>query len=194
MPRSAARSSQGDASFEGRLIAAGRGDAEAFVSLYDATAPRVHGLVLRILRDPHQTEEVTQEVFVQVWLSAARFDPRRGTVMAWMMTIAHCRAIDRVRATVASRRRDEALDLRCQTMEDQTATVAHAAFDAQDVRAALAALTPLQRQALELAYVGGHTYAEVSRLTQVPLGTAKSRIRDGLLQLRDLLSPALAEG
>jgi RNA polymerase sigma-70 factor, ECF subfamily len=179
------------------LVAVGDGDAAAFARLYECVAPRVYGSTLRVVVDPHQAEEVTQEVFLEVWRSAGRFDPDRGSALSWLMTLAHHKAVDRVRRSEAWRRRDladaEAALLSRPAAFDQTAATAHARLDAQAVRDALAGLTPYQRQALELAYFGGHTYSEVSRLLQIPQGTAKSRIRDGLLRLRDLLSSVAAE-
>ncbi len=179
---------------EDRLVASGRGDEHAFAELYDAAAPRVYGLVLRILRDVHQSEEVTQEVFLQLWQTSARFDPRRGSALAWMMTVAHRRAVDRVRSAEAARRRDAThVERNLDTAFDDTSTAVHDNLEALTVRAALATLTPLQRRAIELAYFGGHTHREVSHLLQVPVGTAKSRIRDGLLRMRDALAPAALE-
>ncbi|SFI56269.1 ECF RNA polymerase sigma factor SigK [Nocardioides psychrotolerans] len=173
------------------LVATGQGESDAFAALYDETAPRVHGLAVRILRDQHQAEEVTQEIFLQVWQSAAQFDPSRGSAMTWLMTLAHRRAVDRVRASESSRRRDTAdvgLDVR--TAYDETAAAVHTSLEGQRVHAALATLSPGQRRAIELAYFGGLTHTEVSRLLQIPLGTAKTRIRDGLRRLHDLLASA----
>ncbi|MCY7395511.1 MAG: ECF RNA polymerase sigma factor SigK [Nocardioides sp.] len=179
---------------QARLMASGRGDVQAFAELYDRVTPRVHGLAVRILRDAHQSEEVTQEVLLQVWQTAAHFDPSRGSALAWIMTLAHRRAVDRVRSSEAARRRDAAhVGLTHAAPFDETAESAHASLEAQEVRAALAALSPPQREAIELAYFGGYTYGEVSRLMQIPLGTAKSRIRDGLIRLAGLLSPVVVE-
>ena len=179
---------------EAQLVASGSGDAVAFADLYATVAPRIYGLALRILRDPHQSEEVTQEVFLQLWQTSNRFDPTRGSALSWVMTMAHRRAVDRVRSAEAGRRRDTA-DAQHIGMApfDQTSAAAHASLEAQTVRAALAVLSPGQRQALELAYFGGYTYSEVARLLQIPLGTAKTRIRDGLIRLRDLLTPVARE-
>ena len=153
-------------------------------------APRVYGLVLRILRDAHQSEEVTQEVLLQLWELSNRFDPHRGSAHAWVMTMAHRRAVDRVRSTEAWRRRDIVDAQRTlKTSFDQTSEEALTCLEAEAVRTALASLSAIQRQAVELAYFGGHTHREVSRLLQLPLGTAKTRIRDGLSRLRDVLSP-----
>lgn len=182
------------ASLESRLVASGRGDEQAFAELYDAVAPRAYGLVLRILRDAHQSEEVTQEVFLQLWQTSARFDPRRGSALAWMMTVAHRRAVDRVRSAEAARRRDAShVERNLDIAFDETSAAVHASLEARTVHAALATLTPPQRRAIELAYFGGHTHQEVSHLMQVPIGTAKSRIRDGLLRMRDALAPAALE-
>jgi RNA polymerase sigma-70 factor (ECF subfamily) len=168
------------------LAAASRGDESAFAALYDSLAPRVYGLVLRILRDAHQSEEVTQDVFLQVWETSNRFDPTRGSALSWVMTLAHRRAVDRVRSAEAARRRDVSdAERSLRTPFDETAESAHASLEAVRVRAALAELSPTQRQALELAYFGGHTHHEVAELLHIPLGTAKTRIRDGLIRLRD---------
>ncbi len=170
------------------------GDTEAFAALYEAVAPRVHGLSLRVLGDEHQSQEVTQEVLLELWQTSGRFDPSRGTALTWVMTLTHRRAVDRVRASDARRRRDAAhAESTSEAPYDETSTAAHALLEAQSVRTALTALTPTQREAIELAYYGGYTYIEVSRLMQIPLGTAKSRIRDGLSRLRDTLSPEAME-
>jgi RNA polymerase sigma-70 factor, ECF subfamily len=165
-----------------------RGDEAAFAALYDATAPRLFGLVLRVVRDHAMSEEVTQEVYLDVWRQSARFDPGRGSAMSWLMTIAHRTAVDRVRASEASRRRDDAHAVTSQEVEfDTTAESAQASLEAQRVRRALTTLTDAQRHAVELAYLGGYTHTEVARLLDLPLGTAKTRIRDGLIRLRDTL-------
>ena len=180
------------------LRAAGRGDESAFAALYDCAAPRVYGLVLRTLRDVHQSEEVTQEVFLTLWETSRSFDHARGSALSWIMTMAHRRAVDRVRSSEAQRRRDVGDAERSRRDPfDQTAETAHAALEATEARSALASalatLSPTQRQALELAYFGGHTHLEVSKLLQIPLGTAKTRIRDGLIRLRDSLATVTLE-
>jgi RNA polymerase sigma-70 factor (ECF subfamily) len=173
-----------------QLAAASRGDEAAFAALYDSLAPRVYGLVVRILRDAHQSEEVTQDVFLQVWETSTRFDPTRGSALSWVMTLAHRRAVDRVRSAAAARRRDVSdAERSLRTPFDETAETAHSSLEGARVRAALADLSTTQRQALELAYFGGHTHHEVSELLHIPLGTAKTRIRDGLIRLRDDLAP-----
>lgn len=175
-----------------QLVASGHGDDEAFARLYDDLVPRIYGLVLRILGDAHQSEEVTQEVLLEVWQNSNRFDPRRGSALSLVLTMAHRRAVDRVRACEAWRRRDHThAALNRQPPTDLTVEAAHASIDGDRVRAGLATLSLVQRRSLELAYFGGHTHKEVARLLGIPLGTAKSRIRDGLIQLRDVLSPSM---
>lgn len=174
-------------------LVAPRGDLSAFADLYESVAPRIYGLAYSILRDAHESEEITQEVFLEVWQSSDRFDPDRGSAASWVMTMAHHKAVDRVRSRAARRRRDTTHAERSRNKPfDETATAAHASLDAQKVRAALAALPHTQRQALELAFLGGYTHVEVSRLLQIPLGTAKTRIRDGLKGLRATMSPVAA--
>lgn len=180
------------------LQASSDGDQAAFAQLYDLTASRVYGLVLRILRDGAQAEEVVQEVYLQLWQQAGRFDPARGTALTWVMTHAHRKTVDRVRSSEATRRRDTAHAADAvrdvATPFDETAAAVQASMDAQDVRAAMTTLSSPQREAIELAYFGGHTYSEVAQLLQVPLGTIKTRIRVGLARLREALStsPELA--
>ncbi|HEY7717601.1 MAG TPA: ECF RNA polymerase sigma factor SigK [Pedococcus sp.] len=170
------------------LRSSARGDEEAFARLYDLTSSRLFGLVLRVVRDPAQSEEVTQEVFLEIWRSAARFDPDRGSAMSWMMTIAHRKAVDRVRSAEAATRREQSYERTTRERDyDVTAEQAERDLDGQRVRRALESLTETQRGALELAYFGGYTHTEVAALLGIPLGTAKTRIRDGLIRLRDTL-------
>ncbi|MDI6910769.1 ECF RNA polymerase sigma factor SigK [Nocardioides sp.] len=165
-----------------------RGDEQAFARLYDATASRVHGLALRVVRDPAQAEEVTQEAFLEIWRTATRFDPDRGSPLAWLLTITHRKAVDRVRSAQAATRRDTTYHEQNQPVEhDETAEAAHATLEAHRVRGALAALTEVQREAVGLAYFGGYTHTEVATMLDLPVGTAKTRIRDGLIRLRDAM-------
>jgi RNA polymerase sigma-70 factor (ECF subfamily) len=165
-----------------------RGDQTAFAAVYDATAARVHGLVLRVIRDPAQAEEVTQETFLEAWRIASRFDPDRGSALSWLLTLAHRRAVDRVRSAEAASRRDAAYhDQSITVAHDTTAEEATTAIEAQRVRQAMRTLTDVQREAIELAYFGGYTHTEVATLLDLPVGTAKTRIRDGLIRLRDSL-------
>ena len=169
------------------LTRCGRGDQAAFASLYDQLAPYVYGVVLRVVRDRSHAEEVTQEVFVELWRIAPRFDGERGSVKAWSATVAHRRAVDRVRSEQSARDR---LDIESQKRivdTDVVVETVEASFDQARVRRALAQLTPTQREAVELAYFGAHTYREVAVLLDVAEGTIKSRIRDGMIRLRDEL-------
>lgn len=165
-----------------------RGDEEAFAALYDAMAARVYGLVLRVVRDPAQSEEVTQECFLEYWRQASRFDPSRGSAVSWLLTIAHRKGVDRVRSADAATRRDTTYHRATEEVaHDMTAEAATTALEARRVRAALSTLTDVQREALELAYFGGYTHTEVAAMLDLPLGTAKTRIRDALIRLRDTL-------
>lgn len=175
---------------EALLASVARGDEKAFGRLYDLVAPRVFGLVRRVLRDPAQAEEVAQEVLVEVWRSAARFEPSRGSASAWIMMIAHRRAVDRVRSEQAATDRDVRVGAASvDTPFDQVADEVAVRLERQQVRHCLEELTELQREAVTLAFYQGHTYPQVSELLRVPLPTVKSRMRDGLVRLRDCLSP-----
>lgn len=170
------------------LRATAAGDDGAFERLYDLVSARVHGLVLRVVRDPAQAEEVTQEVFLDVWRTADQIDTERGSPVGWILTVAHRRAVDRVRSAEASRRRDHLEVVRDpRRSRDETVEQAQANLDGDRVRAALGSLTELQREAIRLAYFEGLTHTQVADLLDIPLGTAKSRIRDALLRLRDVL-------
>ncbi len=170
------------------LVAVSRGDEAAFSLLYDRLAGLVYGVVRKVVRDPAQSEEVAQEVFVEAWRTAARFDPERGGARTWLLTMAHRRAIDRVRSEQASRDRTERVGHRDQSRAfDEVSEAVEIRFEHQQVRAALDQLTDLQREAVELAYYGGHTYREVAELLDTPLGTVKTRLRDGLIRLRDAM-------
>lgn len=170
------------------LRSSSRGDQAAFALLYDATASRVHGLVLRVVRDPAQAEEVTQEAFLEIWRTASRFDSDRGSALSWLMTIGHRKAVDRVRAAEASSRRETKYHDQTQPVpHDETAEAVTASLEAQRVRQALESLTAAQREAIGLAYFGGYTHTEVATMLDLPVGTAKTRIRDGLIRLRDTM-------
>lgn len=170
------------------LRRAGRGDQSAFAELYDALSPLVYGVVLKVVRDPSQAEEVAQEVFVELWRLAARFDGTKGSAKTWAATLAHRRAIDRVRSEQASRvRQDRDANQTIRNERDVVAAEVESSFDQVRVRRALLQLSELQREAVELAYFGGHTYREVAVLLDVAEGTVKSRIRDGMIRLRDEL-------
>jgi RNA polymerase sigma-70 factor (ECF subfamily) len=173
---------------EDLLRAVAKGDEQAFGTLYELVAPRVYGLARRVLRDPAQAEEVAQEVLVEVWRTAARFDNARGSATAWIFTIAHRRAVDRVRSEQAGADRVARVGAAsAQTPYDEVAEEVAGRLEQQQVRHCLKGLTELQREAINLAYYGGHSYREVSELLGTALPTIKTRMRDGLIRLRDCL-------
>lgn len=162
-----------------------RGDHEAFASLYDMLSSRVFGLILRVVVDRSQSEEVLQEVFLEVWQSAARFAPNKGQGRSWVLTIAHRRAVDRVRASQASVDRDIRVGFRdIDVAHDGVAEQAELRIESRRVTEALTALPESQREALTLAYFGGYSQSEIAALVGAPLGTVKTRMRDGLSRLR----------
>lgn len=170
------------------LLRVARGDQEAFELLFRHVAGAVLGVARRVLRDPEQAQEVAQEVMVEVWRTAPRFDPDRGSVMTWVLTMAHRRAVDRVRSAQASTDREHRVARQEHvTPFDEVAEAVEARFERQQVRTALGSLTEVQREAVELAYYGGLTQREVATLLGLPLGTVKTRMRDGLIRLRDEL-------
>ena len=170
------------------LKRASRGDEAAFAEFYDATSARAYGLALRVVRNPAHAEEVTQEAYIDAWRSSTRFDSARGSAAGWLLTIVHRKAVDRVRSVEAATIRDETWQRETRPIDhDQTSDAAHSSLEAARVRGAVATLTDVQREAVELTYFGGYTHTEVATMLDVPLGTAKTRIRDGLIRLRDLM-------
>ena len=170
------------------LKRSGRGDEASFARLYDAVSSRVFGLALRVVRAPAQAAEVCQEALLALWRTAARYDPAKGSAISWIFTVVHRKAVDRVRSAEASSRRDASYHQQNQPIDhDATAEAVEASFEARRVRTALDTLTAVQREALELAYFGGYTHTEVASMLDLPVGTAKTRIRDGLIRLRDTM-------
>ena len=166
------------------LLRSARGDEGAFAAFYDATASRVYGLTRRLTRSPELAAEVVQEVYLMAWQQAARFDPSRGSVTAWLSTLAHRRAVDRIRQVVQERGREQTYESRrVGAPMDATWQEVEQDMETRDVRTGLGALTSLQREAITLAYYNGCTYQEVAQRLDIPLGTAKARIRDGLKRL-----------
>lgn len=175
-----------DAALAALMRQVAQGDEQAFTQVYDALSPSVYGLVLRVLRDPAQSQEVAQEVMVDLWRQATRFDPDKGSVKGYVLTMAHRRAVDRVRSAQAATDRELRVGQASQDREfDEVAEAVENRLEVQQVRRALRVLTELQREAVQLAYYGGYTHREVSELLDVPLGTVKTRLRDGLIRLRD---------
>ena len=170
------------------MAKAARGDHGAFAELYDLTVRRIHGVVVRVLRSPEHAEEVTQEVYVEVWQRSARYTPAKGSVLAWIATMAHRRAVDRVRSVSSEVTRDhryayESVDPEVDRVWDRVAQN----HDVDWVREAMQALTPIQREALTLAYFEGLTQSQIAEQLELPLGTVKTRIRDALKKLGETL-------
>jgi RNA polymerase sigma-70 factor (ECF subfamily) len=176
---------------EDLLSRTARGDQPAFEQLYHRIAAPVFGIVRRVLRDPAQAEEVTQEVLVEVWRTASRFDETRGGAMPWVMTMAHRRAVDRVRSEQSAGNRERRVGRRdVEPSYDEVAEVVEARLEREAVRRCLGTLTDIQRESVTLAYYSGYNYREVAELLDLPLGTVKTRMRDGLIRLRDCLGAA----
>ena len=169
------------------LTLVGRGDQVAFETVYDRVAPAVFGLVRRVLRDTAQSEEVAQEALLEVWRTADRFDPARGAGLAWVMTIAHRRAVDRVRSERAAAEREARAAAAPLPAADEVAEAVESSLEAERVRHCLDGLSGAQRESIVLAYYSGLSYPQVSAALGVALGTVKTRIRDGLRRLRDCL-------
>jgi RNA polymerase sigma-70 factor (ECF subfamily) len=172
-----------------QLTAVGRQD--AFERLYDSFGARVFGLARRIVRDPSQAEEVSQEVFLEIWRRASRFDASKGSATSWILTLTHARSVDRVRSAQASTERDaKVAHASTERDVDTVVEAVESSFERTAVRRCLSTLTELQRESVTLAYYSGYTYREVAELLTVPLPTIKTRLRDGLIRLRDCLGVA----
>ncbi|MFJ2604957.1 MULTISPECIES: sigma-70 family RNA polymerase sigma factor [unclassified Streptomyces] len=173
------------------LMRVAGGDQTAFESLYGLVSGPVFGLVRRVVRDPAQSEEVAQEVLLELWRSAGKFDPGRGSALSWVLTLAHRRAVDRVRSARAAGEREQREAHRSHSPAfDQVSEEVEAGLEREWVRRCLTRLTTLQRQSVTLAYYDGYTYREVAERLSLPLGTVKTRMRDGLTRLRDCLGGA----
>ena len=164
------------------------GDSAAFAAVYDLTASRVYGLVMRVLRDPGYSEETTQEIYFELWRTARQYDSGRGSALAWLLTMAHRRAVDRVRAEEACSRRDSRYAAASVELPgDVVVESAIAGEERRRVVECLDGLTDAQRQCIQLAYYDGLTYSEVSQRLDANLSTIKSRMRDALRSLRNCL-------
>jgi RNA polymerase sigma-70 factor (ECF subfamily) len=172
-----------------QIVLVARGDIAAFDAVFDRISAHVFGIVRRVIRDPAQSEEVTQEVLLEVWRNASTFDAGRGSVMAWVSMLSHRRAVDRVRSVQKETERER----RIATSEipfDEVAEAVESGLERERVRRCLGTLTELQRESVTLAYYGGYTYGQVASLLSVPQGTVKTRMRDALIRLRDCLGVA----
>ena len=170
------------------LNRAARGDTAAFERIYDELSAAVLGIAVRVIRNRAIAEEVAQEVLVEVWRHSARFEPGRGSGKTWVMTIAHRRAVDRVRHEQANVDRDTSVAAGSGDRPfDEVSERVEARLEREQVRRCLDGLTDLQRESVNLAYYDGYNYREVARLLDSPLGTIKTRMRDGLARLRDCL-------
>lgn len=183
---------------ESLMLLTQQGDAASFARLYDQIAPQVLGLAVQILHDQAQGEEVTQEVFIEVWQHAADFDPEKGSANSWILRRARLRAIDRVRSAIATLKRDDReAFLLASIKRDGVEEQALRNVQRHAVRTSLEIMGEPHKTAILLAYFGDMTHAELARATGVPLGTAKTRVRDGLRKLEKILNQqreVLAEG
>lgn len=164
------------------------GDKDAFGALYDCLASAVHGVALRVVRDPSLAEEVTQDVFLTVWQKAPSFDPSMGTARTWVLTLTHRRAVDVVRREQSLRDRTARagamqVEHPFDQVADEVLTRASTQAASEQVVRAMGSLTPLQRRTIALAYFEGLTYPQVADRLAIPLSTAKTRIRDGLRRM-----------
>jgi RNA polymerase sigma-70 factor (ECF subfamily) len=175
----------------GLLVSVADGDQAAFSELYDRMQPRVLGLAIRILRDAGHAEEVTQEVFLDVWQGARTYDPAKGSAAGWILRKTHSRSVDRVRSAQARKVREARIGLRdlLEPADDISETIS-LRIDSKRIERALGALPEAQRQAIALAHLGGYSHSEVSEILQIPVGTVKTRIRAGIGRLREEFAAA----
>ena len=173
-----------DGDLDKLLGAVARGEHGAFDLVYERLREPIHSQVRAVLRDSAQSEEVTQEVLLELWRTAFRYDPAKGSAAAWAMTIARRRAIDRVRRTAAAVARDHRSAV-ADVPWDHAQETAEGTYERERLLRCLDQLTDLQREAIALAFYGGNTYRQVATILGAPLGTVKARIRDAIIKLRD---------
>lgn len=169
------------------LCRVGRGDEDAFRSVYDQMGSAVYGLARRVIRNPALAEEISQEVFMQIWQTAVRYEPSRGAARSWILTLAHRRAVDAVRHDQAATNRENKYDWSSGPDYDHVAEEVTISLEHEQVRRCLDRLTDLQREAIQLAYFQGYTYAETAEALDSNQATVKTRMRDGLIRLRDCM-------
>jgi RNA polymerase sigma-70 factor (ECF subfamily) len=177
---------------EALIALCAQGDERALAALYDRTSAQVNGIALRIVGDRDLAEEVTIDVYLQVWRSAQSYDPSRGSPLAWLVMLARSRAIDRLRAHSGERGQIEPLDRGLEVASSHAGPEADSAVAQRrrHVQSALMKLTADQRQAIDLAFYGGLSHSEIAEKIGAPLGTVKTRIRLGMRRLHDLLGHA----
>ncbi|MDQ0213569.1 RNA polymerase sigma-70 factor (ECF subfamily) [Arthrobacter bambusae] len=185
LDRSASSPNESRAYLAGLLLKTGQGNHEGFTEFYRLTSPRVFGVVRRVVLDPEISEEVTQEIFILVWQDADKYNPDLGSPIGWLLTIAHRKAVDRVRSRQSSTNRDARWAAAAwKPLIDEVAESVTDSMETLHVFDSLTALSPLQRESILLAYFGCLTYSEVAERLSTPIPTIKSRIRDGLKRLR----------
>jgi RNA polymerase sigma-70 factor, ECF subfamily len=172
------------------LEAAGRGDYGAFDLVFEQLSAPVYSVIRAVLRDPAQAQEVAQEVFLEIWQVASRYDATAGGATAWVLTIARRRAIDRVRSAAAAAGRDQRTA--AIPFPDQVSDIVEEILEREQLRRCLGSLSKMHREAIMLAFYDGYTYLQVAGILDIPLGTAKTRIRDGLIKLRDRMQDGTA--
>lgn len=177
------------------MVAIGRGSHGAFSALYDRYAPAAFGMAQKICRDKAMAEDVVQEAFLSVWRRPGLYSEKRGSVLTYLLGAVHHKAVDAIRHEESVKRREEAVaGTEEDAAGDDVAEAAWLSLKRSKVHQALQELSPVQREALELAYLNGLTYNEVAERLKIPLGTAKTRMRDGMIRLRTVLAAAKIEG
>lgn len=179
----------------GWVAACAGGDPVAFTRVYQACSGPVLGYLVGLVKDGALAEDVTQETFLALWCTAGRFDPAKGKVLTWLLTIARCKAVDRLRAAAARSRRERGYDdAERVTSSGTTVGQALSNLEGAQVRAAMQVLTPRQRATVEMAYYRGLTYKQIGFELGVPLDTAKTRARDSMIRLRGALTDQVSHG